>query len=114
MPKIISKNNAEHYKWGDNCDGWHLLKTKDLWVIHEKVPPGKSEVRHYHKKSKQFFFVLKGAAIIEVDGAEHEVKENEGIYIDAEIPHQLFNKSETDLEFLVISSPPSHGDRTLA
>ncbi len=22
---LISIENAEHYIWGENCDGWHLL-----------------------------------------------------------------------------------------
>ena len=26
LTKIIDIDNAEHYNWGDNCDGWHLLK----------------------------------------------------------------------------------------
>ena len=30
--------NAEHYVWGDGCDGWHLLKHPDLSVIQERVP----------------------------------------------------------------------------
>ncbi len=22
----VSRENAEHYRWGDDCDGWHLVK----------------------------------------------------------------------------------------
>jgi len=35
---MISKDNAEHYVWGDNCDGWYLVNRKDMLVIHEKMP----------------------------------------------------------------------------
>lgn len=28
----MSKHIAEHYIWGDNCDGWHLVKNQDLSV----------------------------------------------------------------------------------
>jgi hypothetical protein len=38
----ISKHNAEHYIWGDNCDGWRLVKIPDLSVIHERMPPHRS------------------------------------------------------------------------
>lgn len=24
---MISKETAEHYVWGEICDGWHLVKT---------------------------------------------------------------------------------------
>jgi mannose-6-phosphate isomerase-like protein (cupin superfamily) len=29
-------------------------------------------------------------------------------------PHQIFNETDADLEFIVISQPSSHGDRVLA
>jgi len=33
----ISKQCAEHYIWGDQCDGWHLVKNNDLSIIHERA-----------------------------------------------------------------------------
>ncbi len=30
---LISIEKAEHYLWGGNCDGWHLLKRDDMSVI---------------------------------------------------------------------------------
>ena len=30
---MISKENAEHYHWGDACDGWYLLKRQDMLII---------------------------------------------------------------------------------
>lgn len=52
---MISKDNAEHYVWGNNCDGWHLLKRQDLSIIHEHMPPATAETRHFHVQSRQFF-----------------------------------------------------------
>jgi hypothetical protein len=37
---IKSTENAENYKWGNNCDGWHLLKSDSLSVIQERMPAG--------------------------------------------------------------------------
>ncbi len=31
--KIVDTLSAEHYLWGNGCDGWHLLKRDDLSVI---------------------------------------------------------------------------------
>jgi hypothetical protein len=31
--KPISIANAEHYLWGGDCDGWHLLQRNDLSAI---------------------------------------------------------------------------------
>lgn len=109
---ITDKSNAEHYLWGEHCDGWHFLKSDELSIIQERVSPGKSEKRHFHSKSKQFFYILKGAATIEIDGIIHHLKANQGIEILPESPHKFINQGDEDVEFLVISSPKSHGDRT--
>jgi mannose-6-phosphate isomerase-like protein (cupin superfamily) len=109
--EIIDRQTAQHYSWGNNCDGWHLVKTDALSIIEEKMPPGTSEVRHYHQKSNQFFYVLKGNLKIEVEGKELSLNIGQGLHIKAGQRHQVFNRSASDAEFMVISNPPSHGDR---
>lgn len=106
-----STGNAEHYIWGDECDGWHLVKRDDLSVIQERVPPGKSERKHYHTKARQFFYILQGTATLEVGDETATLNAREGIEIPPAIPHRLRNESHEDLVFLVISAPKSHGDR---
>ncbi len=51
----VSRANAEHYRWGDDCDGWHLVKDANLSVIEELLPSGAAEVRHYHQESPAVF-----------------------------------------------------------
>lgn len=109
--KIVSIENAEHYNWGENCDGWHLSKSDTLSVIQESVPSGSFEIKHYHEKAEQFFYVLSGIATLEVNNEKYILKPNQGLRIPAKTVHQLKNESNTDLLFLVISTPPSHGDR---
>jgi len=111
LTETIDRQTAQHYSWGNNCDGWHLAKTDALSIIEERMPPGTSEVRHYHQKSNQFFYVLKGNLQIDVEGNELALNTGQGIHIKAGQRHQVFNRSAHDAEFLVISNPPSHGDR---
>jgi mannose-6-phosphate isomerase-like protein (cupin superfamily) len=106
----ISKENAEHYVWGEQCDGWHLVKTEGLSVIHERMPAGTREVRHSHEKSRQFFFVLSGTAVLEVDGVRWELNRHQGVEVPPGVPHQMMNESGADVEFLVISQPTTRGD----
>ena len=108
---IINKESAEHYNWGNNSDGWHLLKSASLSVIQERVSPGESEHRHYHNDAQQFFYILSGVANIDVSGVTHTVQAGSGIHVPATKPHQLSNAGKEDLAFLVISEPRSHGDR---
>lgn len=108
---IVSIKNSNHYEWGSNCDGWHLAASKNLSVIQECVPKGSSETRHLHNKAEQFFYILSGIATLEVSGDIHIIHPNEGFHIPAGVAHTLGNEHEQDLEFLVVSTPPSHGDR---
>lgn len=109
---VISKENAEHYAWGDGCDGWYLMNRKDMLVIHEKMPPGTCEKRHYHAVSRQFFFVLKGLLTMEVEGNILEISAHQGIEIAPLANHQARNNSDAPVEFIVFSHPTTRGDRT--
>lgn len=110
----IDETNAEHYRWGEGCDGWHLLKTDGLSVIKERVPPGRGETRHFHRAARQFFYILAGEAMIEIEGAGHRLSAGQGIEVPPGSRHLFRNDSEADVIFLVISSPKSHGDRVEA
>ncbi|WP_435923584.1 cupin domain-containing protein [Paenibacillus sp. DYY-L-2] len=107
----ISKKSAEHYLWGDQCDGWHLVKGEDLSIIHERMPANTSEIKHYHERARQFFFVLSGAATMIMEDQEITIHPQEGLEIPPLVPHQMCNKSGEAVEFLVISQPNSRGDR---
>ncbi len=110
---VINSSNAEHYVWGGSCDGWHLLKSSGLSVIQERVPPGGSEVLHYHERSHQFFFILAGTAVLEIESRKHTLTANDGIDVPPRTVHRLVNESEEDVMFLVVSAPRSHGDRVV-
>ncbi len=109
MPVSIAA--AGHYFWGDGCDGWHLLEQDDLSVIRERVPPGARETRHRHAQARQFFYVLDGAAVVEVDGVRHALAAGQGLHVPPGAAHQFRNESDGDVHFLVVSAPRSHGDR---
>lgn len=108
---IVSKENAEHYLWGGDCDGWHLLKEHELSVIHECMPAGRAEQRHYHSVAQQFFFVLSGELTMELEGERYVVSSGKGIAIPSQAKHQARNDSANEVEFLVISQPTTRGDR---
>jgi mannose-6-phosphate isomerase-like protein (cupin superfamily) len=110
-PAPTSRETAPHYAWGDNCDGWHLLQEPNLSVIEERMPPGASEVRHFHRNCQQFFFVLSGQATMEANGEQILLLAGQGLAIPPGTRHQFRNQSEEPVRFLVISQPPSHGDR---
>ena len=108
----ISTATAPQYTWGEDCDGWHLVRTAELSVIAERMPPGAAERRHRHTLARQFFYVLRGELTLEADGSQHTLASGHGLEIPPGVRHQAFNRSREDVHFLVTSQPPSHGDRT--
>lgn len=111
MTEPISTATADHYVWGEICDGWHLVRTGELSIIEERMPPGSAEQRHWHQHARQFFYVLEGELTMQFDDRATVLKPRQGIEIAPGLPHQAKNPSKTDTRFLVISQPPSHGDR---
>jgi mannose-6-phosphate isomerase-like protein (cupin superfamily) len=113
--QIISTKSAEHYKWGGpqrtDCDGWHLVKTPELSIIEELMPPGASEARHSHVRARQFFFVLEGELTLEVEHHDFVLQTGEGLEISPGQRHQAMNRGAKSVRILVTSQPPSHGDR---
>lgn len=116
MSEPVSVANAEHYVWGDVCDGWHLVRSEGLSVIEERMPPGTREQRHHHTAARQFFYVLAGELTLEIEGQVHRIAAGQGIEVTAGQRHQAANPAESDAEvrFLVISAPPAQGDRVPA
>jgi mannose-6-phosphate isomerase-like protein (cupin superfamily) len=109
--KIVSTVNAEHYLWGQGCDGWRLLQGDDLSVIQERVPAGETEVMHYHQYARQFFYILDGNAQMVFENNSVALQKGDGIEIPPFAKHRFENTSNQDVIFLVISSPKSQGDR---
>lgn len=108
---VISIENAEHYIWGDVCDGWPLLKHDDMSVIQERVPAGAAEVMHYHNSARQFFYILQGEGSMIFEEQEVTLKKGQGIEIAPQVKHQFKNQSNDDVHFLVISVPSTRSDR---
>lgn len=108
---VSDKTGSPHYTWGQNCDGWRLLDSPSLSVIHERMPAGTREQKHYHEKAQQFFFVLSGEAEFYFEKETITVRAQQGLHIAAGTPHFIANESEDAIEFLVISEPSTKGDR---
>jgi len=109
--QAVDRDSAEHYQWGNACDGWRLLDRPDLAVTAERVPPGAAEIRHYHASARQFFYILSGTATVELDGDTIVLQAGQGLEVPPGIPHRFRNESSADVHFLVISHPATRDDR---
>jgi mannose-6-phosphate isomerase-like protein (cupin superfamily) len=111
MVAVSKHQPLKHYQWGSDCDGWNLVDEEALSVKQELMPAGTKEVKHYHEKAQQFFFILKGTASFEIEDSTIEINAGEGLHIKAGIRHRIANEDSEDLEFLLSSQPSTKDDR---
>ena len=108
---VSKQQPLKHYQWGADCDGWNLVDEEGLSVKQELMPAGTSEVKHYHERAQQFFFILKGTATFEIEGTTIQINEGEGLHIEAGKRHRILNESSEALEFILSSQPSTRNDR---
>lgn len=108
---VVDRTTAEYYAWGAGCDGWRHLSGQDLSVIQERMPPGSAEVRHFHQRARQVFFVLSGELEVELDGTHFRLATGQSLEIPPGSAHHTWNPGRMDVWFLVISSPNARDDR---
>jgi mannose-6-phosphate isomerase-like protein (cupin superfamily) len=108
---VLSRSNAPHYAWGAGCDGWRLLDGADLSVIEERIPPKTGEAAHRHRVARQLFFVLDGALRIDRGEDRHVLGPGESLEMPPATSHLVWNDTDADVRFLVISAPSTRDDR---
>lgn len=109
--KPVSKSQPlKHYQWEEDCEGWSLLESKEMSIKQERMPPFSSEKWHYHERAQQFFFILKGKALFEIDNKSVELGRGEGLHIKQGKKHRIINMRNEELEFIVCSNPATTSD----
>lgn len=75
------------------------------------LPPGGATERHYHKLSEEFYYITKGAGIMEIDGETRPVSPGDAILIPKGSWHQITAENSSELRLLCCCAPPySHDD----
>ncbi len=111
-PSFTSKKHPlQHATWGNKCDAFTLMDTEALSIKQEAMPANTAEELHYHKEAQQFFYILQGEAVFEIDYAIILLQKGEGIEVSPGIHHRILNKQTELLEFLVCSQPSTVNDR---
>ena len=73
------------------------------------LPAGAATQRHHHKLAEEFYFILEGSGVMEIDGATREVATGDAILIPPNSRHQI--TAREPLRFLCCCAPPyAHED----
>ena len=77
------------------------------------LPAGVATERHHHKLSEEFYYILSGRGMMEIDGQSREVGPGDAILIPAGAWHQI--RATQALTFLCCCAPPyAHEDTYFA
>jgi mannose-6-phosphate isomerase-like protein (cupin superfamily) len=73
------------------------------------LPAGAATDRHHHKLSEEFYYLLEGRGLMEIDGEEREVVPGDAVLIPSGAWHQI--RAIETLRFLCCCAPPyAHED----
>lgn len=75
--------------------------------LHIKLNAGASMDEDFPHEGEEFGYVLRGEITLVMGKRKVKVKKGESFYYTANKVHQIINKSNSDAEFIWVSSPPS-------
>ena len=98
-----------------NADFRHVLYTgKHSQLVLMSLKPGEEIGEETHEDVDQFFRFEAGVGNVIIDGAEHRVKDGNGVIVPAGARHNVVNTSKrANLKLYTIYSPPEHQDRVV-
>jgi uncharacterized cupin superfamily protein len=104
---IRSKEQGHSHPWNPASEIHgtrlgHEAGLKRVAVNIGRIPPGKeSFVYHKHHVEEEWLYVLSGRAMIDLDGAEHEVGPGDFVAFSPGVAHHLRNPFESDVTYLM-------------
>jgi mannose-6-phosphate isomerase-like protein (cupin superfamily) len=106
---ITSISEAEPFTTKDGSTIRELHHTRAQSLAEARLEPGRSTERHYHRRSEEVYFLLEGAAEMELDGDRRSVGPGDAVLIPPGAWHRI--TAVDALRFLCCCSPPyAHED----
>src|SRR5436189_4694879 len=75
-----------------------------------RVPAGGATQRHYHRLAEEFYFILEGRGVMEIDRATRQVGPGDAILIPPGAWHTI--RAKEALRFLCCCAPPYEHEDT--
>ncbi|CAN5726136.1 hypothetical protein BH18ACT17_BH18ACT17_04740 [soil metagenome] len=75
---------------------------------------GTAEEAHVHDQAHQVFYGIRGTLTVVRAGERCTIQAGDALEVPAGVAHQVLNDTRLDVEFLVVASPTTHGDRRAA
>jgi quercetin dioxygenase-like cupin family protein len=89
-----------------NTDLAKQLEASTLGARLWRLAPGQASTRHRHRITTELYVLLEGTGRIRVGDNLHTVSPLSSVLVDAGQVRQLFNDTDADQLWLVVSAPP--------
>jgi mannose-6-phosphate isomerase-like protein (cupin superfamily) len=77
----------------------------ELALFQATVPPHSGPPLHVHSREDEWFFVLSGELLFEVDGERHTVSSGGSVYLRRGVAHTYQNFTGAEAQLLVATTP---------
>ena len=104
--KITRVSEATAFKNPHKVQAKKIFGSPDAEVIHMTLNPGEGLISH-KTPVDVFFYVLAGEPTIEIGDEREKISADAIVESPADIPHRVYNESETTAKFLVVKLPKS-------
>lgn len=104
--KVASIESVDFFVTKDGSTIRELHHTDVQSLAEATLEPDEATQRHYHARTEEIYFVLKGSGRMEVDGEAKMVRPGDAVLIPAGAWHQLENNGNSELRILCCCAPP--------
>ena len=91
----------------------HLCQGRVQMLNWSRLPIGSSFQAHYHEDMQEVFVILNGTIEMVVDGEAVELSEGDAILIEMREVHQMHNRCDQDVEYLVFGISTGQDGKTV-
>lgn len=90
-----------------------LIRGQVQMVNWSRLPPGSSFQSHYHEDMLEVFVMLGGPVEMSVNEAVVQLDQGDAILIHPREIHQMVNRSETTVDYIVFGISTEEGGKTV-
>jgi mannose-6-phosphate isomerase-like protein (cupin superfamily) len=107
---VVQRNHTEPFITADGSEIRELLAYRNSCIRHQSLAeatlqPGQSTAEHYHPKTEEIYYILRGMGRIKLSDVFREVGSGDAIAIPPGASHKLWNVGNEPLVLLCCCAP---------
>jgi mannose-6-phosphate isomerase-like protein (cupin superfamily) len=111
---INARDKCISYITKDGSTIREIMKAANQSLAEATVLPGQTTAAHYHIKTEEIYYILRGRGMMCLEEEEREVGAGDAVLIPPGQRHSIRNTGKDDLVFLCCCAPGySHEDTVL-